>query len=126
MNRYVTVEEAIGLLERESDWPNHEVPNVLEKTVERIEETDGGECLWDSYETNKRLDGNEPAPTVIGKDWKFAHHDEPRPLTVRERAALQTFPLDYEFHGNRAEQRQQTADAVPPKLAESMADALEI
>lgn len=106
------------------DLPNHDVPNIQSKTVERIAATEQGGRLWESYETNRRLVADEPSYTIIGKDWKYAHPTEDRPITVRERAALQTFPLDYEFIGGVADQRQQTADSVPPKLAECLADSL--
>jgi len=81
---YITVGDALGD-DAATDGLNDKVPNIQEKTVKRIEATDEGEQLYDSYETNKRLAANEPAPTIIGKDWKYAHYDEPRPLTVRER-----------------------------------------
>lgn len=65
----------------------------------------------------RRLHEDEPAYTVIasggGGTWGY-HFKEPRPLTNRERARLQTFPDDYNFQGSTTEVRRQIGNAVPP------------
>ena len=64
----------------------------------------------------KRLDPNKPAYTVTGSGGggtHIYHWDEPRALTNRERARLQTFPDDYEFMGNKESVRKQIGMAVP-------------
>lgn len=43
-------------------------------------------------------------------------HAKSRPITVAE-AALQTFPADYRWRGNKTQQFQQVGNAVPPLLA---------
>ena len=66
----------------------------------------------------RRIHRNEPAKTIIaaggGGTWGY-HYPEPRPLTNRERARLQTFPDDFEFLGSITEVRRQIGNAVPPK-----------
>ncbi len=47
-----------------------------------------------------------------------------RRLTVRESAAIQTFPADFEFLGSRSSQYRQVGNAVPPKLAEILGLAI--
>ena len=65
----------------------------------------------------------------------FIHPFEDRVLTVRELACLQTFPLDCEFTGTRLDsysskrkvtmtQFGQVGNAVPPLLAEVVANAV--
>ena len=65
----------------------------------------------------RRLDRNKPAYTLIasggGGTWHY-HYDEPRPLTNRERARLQSFPDDLKFIGTNTEVRRQIGNAVPP------------
>lgn len=64
----------------------------------------------------RRLHPNEPAYTLIasggGGTWHY-HYDEPRALTNRERARIQSFPDDLKFMGNNTEVRRQIGNAVP-------------
>ena len=61
---------------------------------------------------------DEPAKTIIaaggGGTWGY-HYPEPRPLTNRERARLQSFPDDFLFEGSVTEVRRQIGNAVPPE-----------
>lgn len=65
----------------------------------------------------RRIKLDEPAKTLIaaggGGTWGY-HYPEPRPLTNRERARLQSFPDDFKFIGSIAEVRRQIGNAVPP------------
>lgn len=66
----------------------------------------------------RRIRRDEPAKTIIaaggGGTWGY-HYPEPRPLTNRERARLQSFPDDFIFVGSKAEVRRQIGNAVPPE-----------
>ncbi len=87
----------------------------------------------------KRLDPDRPSYTVIasgGGGSHGYHHSEPRRLSNRERARLQSFPDDFIFVGPPARDksseyvavRRQIGNAVPPLGAEiivgAVADAL--
>lgn len=75
----------------------------------------------------RRIHRGEPAKTIIaaggGGTWGY-HYPEPRPLTNRERARLQSFPDDFEFIGSIAEVRRQIGNAVPPQGVAELAKAL--
>ena len=52
------------------------------------------------------------------------HWEEPRALTNRERARLQTFADDFSFIGGRQSVRRQIGMAVPPQAAAMLFSAL--
>jgi len=52
--------------------------------------------------------------------------DGVRRLTIRESARLQTFPDSFEFEGTRSAQYSQIGNAVPPKLALSLAKTIQV
>ena len=74
------------------------------------------------------LDANKPSPTLTTLPDDLIHYSEPRILTVRENARLQSFPDWFEFKGKYTtggKQRvrecpryTQVGNAVPPLLAE--------
>lgn len=75
----------------------------------------------------KRLDPNKPAYTVTGSGGggtHMYHYTEPRALTNRERARLQTFPDDYVFEGSKESVRKQIGMAVPSKGARIIFEAI--
>lgn len=75
----------------------------------------------------KRLDPNKPAYTVTGSGGggtHIYHWDEPRALTNRERARLQTFPDDFVFSGSKESVRKQIGMAVPCKGAKIIFEAI--
>lgn len=75
----------------------------------------------------KRLDPNKPAYTVTGSGGggtHIYHWSEPRALTNRERARLQTFPDSYVFEGSKESVRKQIGMAVPPRGAKVIFEAI--
>ncbi len=75
----------------------------------------------------KRLDPSKPSYTVTGSGGggtHIYHYDEPRALTNRERARLQSFPDNYEFKGNKESVRKQIGMAVPPQGAKIIFEAI--
>lgn len=75
----------------------------------------------------RRLDPDKPSYTVTGSGGggtHIYHYAEPRALTNRERARLQTFPDDYEFIGSKENVRRQIGMAVPCKGAKVIFEAV--
>ncbi len=75
----------------------------------------------------KRLDPEKPSYTVTGSGGggtHIYHWEEPRALTNRERARLQTFPDDYEFMGSKECVRKQIGMAVPCRGAKIIFEAI--
>ena len=75
----------------------------------------------------KRLDPNKPSYTVTGSGGggtHIYHYSEPRALTNRERARLQTFPDDYVFQGSKESVRKQIGMAVPYRGARIIFEAI--
>lgn len=80
------------------------------------------------------LDEKKAAPTVTAHPDDFVHYNEPRILTVRESARIQSFPDDFEFKGKYTTGGQlrkievprctQVGNAVPPLFAEQIGLAL--
>jgi DNA (cytosine-5)-methyltransferase 1 len=73
-----------------------------------------------------RLCWDRPALTIRTEFYKpekgrFLHPKAHRPITHREAARLQTFPDDFVFEGSKIEIARQIGNAVPPRLAETLA-----
>jgi DNA (cytosine-5)-methyltransferase 1 len=76
------------------------------------------------------LDPNKPAPTVTTLPDDILHYSEPRVLTVRESARLQSFPDWFHFLGKyttggamrirECPRYTQVGNAVPPLLARAI------
>jgi len=73
------------------------------------------------------LQPNKPSNTIVAhlhKDGLRHIHPDPeqaRSITVREAARLQSFPDDFEFLGSMGDQYKMIGNAVPPRLAQSVA-----
>lgn len=80
------------------------------------------------------LDPNKPAPTITSMPDDLLHYREPRTLTVRENARLQSFPDWFRFAGKyttgghlrrkEVPRFTQVANAVPPLMAEAIGESL--
>jgi DNA (cytosine-5)-methyltransferase 1 len=141
-DQYITAKEAITDPPIPEDAPNHEFTRHNPKTVEMLKHIPPGENAW--YEgipeelrlkvkrarmsqIYRRLHPDQPSYTVTGSGGggtHVYHWEEPRALTNRERARLQTFPDDFVFEGTKENVRQQIGMAVPPKAAQIIFEAV--
>lgn len=121
----VTCKTAIEVPPIPADATNNELTKQSAKVIERLKHIKPGENAWtadlpDELKLNvggaklsqiyKRLDPTKPAYTVTGSGGggtHIYHYSEPRALTNRERARLQTFPDNYVFEGSKEEVRKQ-------------------
>lgn len=80
------------------------------------------------------LDPDRPSPTITSMPDDLIHYGEPRTLTVRENARLQSFPDWYAFQGKyttgghlrkkEVPRFTQVANAVPPLVARAIGEML--
>lgn len=71
-----------------------------------------------------RFRSDSPAPTIDTGHRHHFHYKYNRVPTVRECARLQSFPDDFIFEGNKTQQFRQVGNAVPPLMAEAIAEAV--
>lgn len=137
-----TVKTALECPPISDDAPNNELTKQSEKVVERLKLIKPGQNAFTAdlptyLQLNvkkaklshiyKRLDPAKPAYTVTGSGGggtHIYHYAEPRALTNRERARLQTFPDTYVFQGSKESVRKQIGMAVPCRGAQIIFEAV--
>ncbi len=107
----------VGVLSALSAIPDPDQPNDLpnhEYSKYKLE--------FNGYLGHRPLDPDKPAPTVTARgDSKggvviLPHPNATRRMSCRELATVQSFPLRFEFAGNRSSVYRQIGNAVPPLL----------
>lgn len=139
---WVTAKQAIERPRIKRDAPNHEFTQHPQRIVDRLKHIPPGENAWyeglpEELQLNvkgarlsqiyRRLDPNRPSYTITGSGGGGTHGyhwSEPRALTNRERARLQTFPDDFVFEGGKESVRRQIGMAVPPLGARAIVEAV--
>ncbi|WP_032120660.1 DNA cytosine methyltransferase [Clostridium amazonitimonense] len=71
-----------------------------------------------------RFDSKKPAPTIDTGHRHHFHYKLNRVPTVRESARIQSFPDKFVFLGNKTQQFRQVGNAVPPILAQKIAEQI--
>ena len=73
-----------------------------------------------------KLNPELPSWTIIASPghWEGPFHWNNRRLSIKEAAAIQTFPEDYKFYGSIRSQRKQIGNAVPPLLGYKIVEYL--
>lgn len=133
--------ETTGLIADSHRFVNHR-KNTTKLHKELLEKAPVGKRITPSdnivENLNRRgvtvLDANAQAPTVTSIPDELVHYKEPRILTVREHARIQSFPDWFEFKGQytsggkRRKQEvpryTQVGNAVPPLFAEQVGLAI--
>ena len=124
------------------DMPNNEKTKQSEQVVKRLKYIKPGQNAFTAElpeelqlhikgatisQIYKRLDPDKPSYTVTGSGGggtHIYHWSEPRALTNRERARLQTFPDTFVFEGSKESVRKQIGMAVPCKGAQIIYEAI--
>lgn len=125
-----TVRNALnGLPKAEAEFPpNHTGRTHSERIINRYANLSAGER--DSKTRINRLDLDRPSFTIIvgsdkGGGKGHVHPTEPREVTPRESARIQTFPDWWKFAGNRTRDPiRQIGNAVPSLLAAAIGNAI--
>lgn len=99
---------------------NHVSPNHPPETISKIKSTIPGKPMYPKFKQRIRLDMMQPSPTQLAggirPQFQFGHPTQPRGLSIRERARIQSFPDSYIFKGGMVQERVQTGNAVPPLM----------
>lgn len=125
-----------------TDAYNNETTKQSPQVIERLKYIKAGENAFNANlpehlklnvrgakisQIYKRLDPNKPSYTITGSGGggtHVYHWEEPRALTNRERARLQTFPDSYLFKGSKESVRKQIGMAVPCEGARIIFEAI--
>lgn len=131
LNKVKSAREALENPPIPFDAANHEKTKQSQSVVERLKFIKPGQNAFNAdippelqlhvksatfSSIYRRLDPDKPAYTVTGNGGggtHIYHYAEPRALTNRERARLQTFPDDFIFEGSKESVRRQIGMAVP-------------
>lgn len=117
MTRSVREDDARAFALMDSNTKYSDLPDDLKRYRDDI--------FDDKY---KRLDEHDLSRTItahIAKDgYWYIHPRQPRTLTVREAARIQTFPDWYRFAGAPTAAFKQIGNAVPPAFGQHLADAV--
>lgn len=138
----ITAQEAIEQPPITVDALNHEYSRQTKRVIARLIHTPAGKNAWcndipEEYRLHvktahlsqiyKRLEADKPAYTLTGSGGggtQGYHWLEPRALTNRERARLQSFPDHFRFLGRKESVRRQIGMAVPPSGVKIIFEAI--
>ena len=121
---YTTLGEGIKrfMLMPENKKINHIFTKHTPEMIKKISEVPEGKSLYGNYsDAWKKSPWDKPSCTVKENHGGVNLHPKlNRVLTPRELAALQSFPDDFIFKGNKKWQLVQIGNAVPPLLGKAI------
>jgi DNA (cytosine-5)-methyltransferase 1 len=127
-DQYITTGEAIADLVKVQDNKafNHVRTRHSDEMKARLAAVPEGKSLYENYsDAWKKCSWNEPSCTIKENHGGVNIHPiEPRVLTAREMARLQSFPDDFIFEGSKSKQLVQIGNAVPPLMAKAIGIAI--
>lgn len=103
------------------------VKNVISQVPEGGNHKDLSPGIGDSRKFNEawtRYHSKKPSRTIDTGHRNHFHYKYNRVPTIRENARLQSFPDDFRFFGTKTQQNRQVGNAVPPLLAQALADQI--
>lgn len=106
-------------------YPDPDMPNNLPNHV-----YSKYKVVYRNFTAHRQTNPDYPSPTILargnGKGGVCAipHYNGKRRLTIRESAAIQTFPDNFEFFGSMGACYRQIGNAVPVKFAELLGKEL--
>jgi len=135
LDNHISSKEALKDVEKVVH--NNEIQNMQPKTIKMLNTIPPGGNFKDlpphlavkglMSGIYRKLHPDKPSTTIIanggGGTWGY-HYSEPRSLTNRERARLQSFPDDFVFEGTMGHVRKQIGNAVPPLGAKIVAESI--
>lgn len=83
-----------------------------------------------NFTGHRRTDPDKPSPTILARGnggggvCAIQHPENHRRMSVRESAAVQSFPHDFEFFGSMNSQYRQVGNAVPVKFGAAIGKSL--
>jgi len=108
-------------------WINHKERLNYSDLPSRLKTHSNVSSFQDRF---KVVDGEGLSHTVVAHIGKDGHYfiypdlNNPRSISIREAARIQSFPDDYFFEGGRTSAFKQIGNAVPPLMAEKIADII--
>jgi DNA (cytosine-5)-methyltransferase 1 len=142
LNKPKSAREALEIPPIPKDSVNNELTNQSQTVIERLKHTKPWENAWTANlpehlklnvkgaklsQIYRRIHPDKPSYTITGSGGGGTHGyhwKEPRALTNRERARLQTFPDSFIFEGSKESVRKQIGMAVPPLLSKIIFEAV--
>lgn len=119
LQKWVTIKEALD------KYPDPDTPNDFKNHI-----YSKYKVVYRNFTAHRQTNPDYPSPTILargnGKGGVCAipHYNGKRRLTIRESAAIQTFPDEFEFFGSMGACYRQIGNAVPVKFAELLGKEL--